>query len=497
MYKRIPATYFDSCEEVFYSMIDFMVECGFSTISIGNTSIIDLGVTTNVKDIAVMQDPNTIHKLVLILKQEDITSNKNEKNYYIAVFIIDELINGVKLYSQGNIATYYKQPTDSDFYACGACFFLYPQVGAGEWSESKLNRYDLVCIYNNKSLIFIYVPTKCYIYSHIYSYKSPLEGWATGGSILFYGNFTKYHISDITDCVMLFSSDCGSEFGIPRGGTQTSFDELYYVYGTRNILVNNYGIVYCHPEASYNIGNNCWFVYNTFTNNTSVNNHVGYNPPPLLTSFDYYPTTCRLVDYFGSFNGTVPRDKMKTESLLNNISYLQPLIVYGMREPRILENWSAIGESKLINYIGMSHISSGDVFIDTSIEEDYHKYFVFPCYSNGRDSIQYTFTGLAVEIWAKENLLKEQSDDNLTVWLNDTFRNFDRIEIVYEGNNEVEWTYDDLVAVFDTDGVFNLTKDENNKCMVYGLKNEDGESREYRFTCSESCEIISITGYRE
>ena len=42
-----------------------------------------------------------------------------------------------------------------------------------------------------------------------------------------------------------------------------------------------------------------------------------------------------------------------------------------------------------------------------------------------------------------------------------------------------------------------LTKDDSNKCMVYGLRNGDGESTEYRFTCSEGCEIISITGYRE
>jgi hypothetical protein len=223
---------------------------------------------------------------------------------------------------------------------------------------------------------------------------------------------------------------------------------------------------------------------------------------PMWTSFDNYGFNRIDLEekaiplYYDFFANTYPRDKTMFGSMLNNTSILMPLIVYGMREPNVLHNWSAIGETKLINLVDMSHMHSGEVFIDTGIEEDYHKYFVFPV-NLIYTGMLHTYLGIAVEIEAKEKLLHSQSQDYLTINLEDSFRNFDRIEIIYEGNNEVEWTYDDLVAVYDTDGVFNLTKDENNKCMVYGLKNEDGESREYRFTCSESCEIISITGYRE
>jgi hypothetical protein len=128
---------------------------------------------------------------------------------------------------------------------------------------------------------------------------------------------------------------------------------------------------------------------------------------------------------------------------------------------------------------------------------DYHKYFTFHCFDSSQISTCYTFLGLAIEIEAKEDLLHSQSEDYLTINLNDRFRNFDRIEVVYGDNKEIEWQYDDLKAVYDTEGIFNLTKDDDERCLVYGLKNTDGKSTEYRFTCLESCKIISITGYRE
>lgn len=483
MFKRIPVSYFSGFKDVYFSMIDFMQEVGFTIISTNAKHLFD-NIST-IEEVYVLQDPNTIHKLCLAYYNQtnevqdpahpnSSSAKINITKPKIVLFIIDEYDNNANIYNQVGFT---RRMSDDD----GA-------VGVGIYDAIYYNRTnlcDLVCIYINKSLIFIYTPLDCYIFSHIFNDADP-----TGGHILFYGNFTKYHLGYNKDDILSFGIMCGVEYYGQKLDMRIDYSSSVAFYKVM-------GLVYCNPEATNSRGDNYWFAWTDINKRKYADAPPKY-PPPLLTSFD----GCSYTDIFGvpNYNGLYKDIAIRHKSMLNNTlsnsSILLPLVVYGMREPKVLNNWSAIGETKLINLTDLSHISSGEMFIDTSYEKDMHKYFVFPAMMDS-NSINGNFIGIAVEVWAKENLLYSQSQDYLTINLEDSFRNFDRFEIVYEGNNEVEWTYDDLVAVFDTDGVFNLTKDENNKCMVYGLKNEDGESREYRFTCSESCEIISITGYRE
>ena len=476
MYKRIPATYFNSFDDVYFSVIEFMQECGFSVIDSNALNLFDNN--TYVINSYVLQDPNTIHKLCVVLYRD----NSNVES--ICFFAFDDYDNSKFIYEQQNIIHVNGVETS----VSGVVLF-----DSFEESKKRLNRSDLICVYINKSLMFVYVPTNCYVYSHIFS---PIDEYgAVGGHMVFYGNFTKYHIGYDKDVIFMFSTMTYCLCTVVADEININVNP---VAQSNNEKMTNkiFSLLWLHPEASYTVGSNNWAFWGDLTHNYYLQN-VGKCPPPLMTTFDYSSSDKFEVpkyDLFYKYNFS--RDRSLLVSQLNNISILMPLVNYIMREPKVLENWSAVGETKLVNLIDLSYINSGEVFIDTGIERDYHRYFVFPAFNDWYKDI-HNFIGLAIEIEAKEKLLHSQSQDYLIINLEDSFRNFDRIEIVYEGNNEVEWTYDDLVAVFDTDGVFNLTKDENNKCMVYGLKNEDGESREYRFTCLESCEIISITGYRE
>lgn len=513
MYKRIPATSFDTFSDIYYEMINFMQECGFSIIATGATQLFTL--SDKIKDVYILQDPNSSHKLCLVLhtKGDKFSSALYKDKIYeiadsggrIALFIFDEYYNDKYIHEQGNIA----KRDGRDDIAVGLGFF-----DNHDNNNQRRDVCDLICIYNHMSLIFIYVPTNCYVYSHIYDNEK-----SCGGHMLYYGNFTKYHFGYDKNVVCAFSTMCKSEAGVARNIRDKEFDanidppedpESIVVwtnmFTTSNVLDTNiYGLLYCDPEATYTVGENHWFSWNNLRYNDFLElANTGRATPPLSSSFDICNegNKLKVVNYVNLYINTLVREKSMFGNTLNNVSVLLPLIIYGMHEPKVLYNWSAIGENKLINMIDMSHLSSGDIYIDTSIEKDLHRYFVFPCFLDYMDKKQssehlHMFLGLAIEIEAKEDLLHSQSEDYLTINLNDRFRNFDRIEVVYGDNKEIEWRYDDLEAIYDTEGIFNLTKDDDERCLVYGLKNTDGKSTEYRFTCSESCKIISITGYRE
>ena len=312
--------------------------------------------------------------------------------------------------------------------------------------------------------------------------------------MLFYGNFTKYHLGYAKDDIFTFGIMMRVECSYNENGDEIlitadrigSYDFVYV-----------FGLVYCSPEASYRIGNNKWFSWSNLSSNGFLSNK-GKCPPPLLTSFDNVSTDSRFAvpNYRGLYIDSFSRCKNKCGSTLSNLSVLMPLVVYGMREPKVLKNWSAIGETKLVNMIDMSHIHSGELFIDTSIELDYHRYIAFPAMLDFYKE-KHSFLGIAVEIDAKEDEFKNQSNDFLNILLKDTYRNFDRLAIKYDDDYEVEWAYDELDNLFNSSGVFNLTKNQEHRCMVYGLGNTDGSSTEFKFNCLEGCKINSIIGYRE
>lgn len=495
MYKRIPASRFDSLRDVFFCMIDFMQECGFSTVSTNAKHLF-----YNISDVFecyVLYDSYANHNLCFIYYNEWGLSDYEN----IALFVFDNYDDSKPLNEQEHVTMLKKEG-----------YWKWSVAGVSLDFQSvfikRINVSDLVCMYINKSLIFVYVPTNCYIYSHIYN-----DRYASGGGIIFYGNFTKYHLGYRDDTILCFSNRPYSMFQLDSEGRYRL-----------SMVVKDVGelksMVFCSPEASNTKGDNFWFVG---LPPVAIYTRVPPKDPPVIsTSFGLKidnQSIFSVPDYSVLWLYTDARHKSFLGSTINNTSVLLPLVVYGMREPYVLHNWSAIGESKLVNLIDMSHISSGEIFIDNGIEKDLHKYFVFPALHDGQgiefpkgdeeeedeedgpqeykyENGMYSFTGIAVEIWAKEYLLKEQLDGDLIILLNDSYRNFDRIVIEYSGG-VVEWLYDDLNDLYDTSGIFNLTKDDNNKCMVYGLRNENGESTEYRFTCSESCRIISIIGYRE
>lgn len=517
MYKRIPATCFDTYEDVYNAVENFISEAWSTPVSYP-------GLFNNTIKYTVFHDPFSNHYLAIALH------NDNKISFYV--------FNGGKVGSideMNDIPTY----DERDGTATGVAIELCPQY---------TGRADLICIYTAKCIIICYAPVDCNLYSHIYSYS-----YLNRCQLFFYGQFTKYHrqffdydtyrFDGINDVICVFSNLCSrSIYGnitanyIDKFFDYENYDEkLPSEYKMRNEYRRGVGLVYCHPEATHDLKENTWFIWqNIYEWYYKLNFKYKYEEeleeegetvlhdmskilPALVTSFDTFPDN---ISHSG-INAEVPhvpnyypmlpqkeRSSIRSGSILNNSSVLLPLIFYGVREPKKLNTWSAIGETKLINLVDMRYVTSGDIFIDTGIDKDLHRYIVLPMFNLNNPPLDeydtedvdntYEYSlGVAIEIEAKEDLLHSQSEDYLTINLNDRFRNFDRIEVVYGDNKEIEWRYDDLNVIYDTEGIFNLTKDVDERCLVYGLKNTDGESTEYRFTCSESCKIISITGYRE
>lgn len=516
MYKRIPNTCINSNIDVYNEVVQFLADCAFVSVYCDVSVLLPnfLGVMCSV-----FKDKLSNHYICIFARE----------NLGVYITILDNYDSSKVLYEQLNVPFKGSRIGNAShsIFCCGYSYSIYD---------------DLICLYNNGMLMFILTPTKCNIYNKWGAYSTSIT------KIFGVGRFTKYMV-DYEDCIFIFSNgeyhtvsliqpfdpDTGEPSGEPFYSVTYEYIAPDYKrtingeytppsFPNVGVFMHLYVCVFCNPEARYTLFDKHWYVCDLYYKIQSDYDKdvwtYGNVDKFAITSFDtplhnFYPRDnypppskeYKKIELprFDIDCGSFSKYKRTIANTLNNSSILLPLVVYVLREPMILNTWSAIGENRLINLIDMSHIGLGDIYIDTD-DNNYHKYFIVDF--NSSDGVNapadfayyefdHDFLGLAIEIEAKEKLLHSQSQDYLTINLEDSFRNFDRIEIIYEGNNEVEWTYDDLVAVFDTDGIFNLTKDENNKCMVYGLKNEDGESREYRFTCSESCEIISITGYRE
>ena len=482
MYKRIPVSYFNSSTDIFFAVLDFMKDCGMTVIST-NAKHLQRNMSGSVLAY-VLYDSYYEHYIYLMLNYS-FTEGQSVQNRAdaISLYVADGYNSSKDILEQEGIAKTIFEYNDNLLSVVHGAALTINYDEFSHSCEEPENINDLTCIYNNKSIIFVVSNNNTY--KHMYGGKH--------SSLLFYGCNTNYHLNNYQKRnVLCFSLPYYSKTGYIQ---EAETPDVFRIDIIGNYQV--YGLFYAEPEASYTIFNNNWFSYDGAT--------VALSPPllapsDLKSSFEKTDSygSYRLVDYADISSNNSTKGVTRLGNNMNFSSYLIPIIFYGQREPRVLGNYSPILETKLVNLVDTSFISNGKIFIDTGIEHDYHKYFVFEYGLSSLGSLsRIIYSGVAIEIEAKEKLLYSQSSDYLTINLEDSFRNFDRFEIVYEGNNEVEWTYDDLVAIFDTDGVFNLTKDENNKCMVYGLKNEDGESREYRFTCSESCKIISITGYRE
>lgn len=484
MYKRYPTTYFDGDSvRVYFAMLEFMQECGFTLIS-GNDLNLFYGLA---RYVYVLQDPNTNHNVCLIL-HDSVENNVDPGDgsyvvpsggYKIAMYVFDDYDNDLGIIEQNHIA---KRARDKDELGN----LNYEPLGVG---FSYVEGADLICIYTNRSLRFIYVPIDCYTYSHIWGSSNAAPTY-----FLFYGNFTDYHTG--------YNEEIVCFLGV--GTSRISYDKYYNPHLLTAMEVNDLASgVFCYPEASNVINDNFWFAW--FDSRAIKNapfDKIRGIPPACNTSFYYYSSSATSVDsteipaYRNLWKYQTAKFKTLMGSTVNNTSVVLPLIVYGLREPKILKTWSAIGETKLVNLVDISHMHNGEVVINNGIEEDYHKYFVSTAFQSG---LEHKYLGFAFEISAKEPLLKKQSEDNLTVWLNDTYRNFDWIEIeFYICGVKPKWTYDRLNPLLESDAIFDLNSCmESHQCMVYGLKNENGSTTEYKLTFSKCIKIKSITGYRE
>lgn len=483
---------FTSITDVYDCVYNFMLECNFA-ISVPNAFSL-FSSSSGVLKADVLQDPYYNHKVCICCT-----------NRYIAMFVFDGYAGGY-IYDQINIP----KGNRNDKTAWGAAIKVgvYANTTAPLTPIGKCNY--LFCSYTNKTLIISYCPIDCNLYSHCCdSYTK------NGVHTLFYGNFTRYHVQYDRDVVFLFSTD-----GCCLADSKNAL-ALDLITTTAYSFIS--GFVYCKPEASNDIYDHTWYFSRQYYNfekfdskgrSLGIKNSYtyfaddGYTSLPLITSFDNllipvnlkidgnYADYLDIPYYFNLFRTYTARVKTLLASTLNNTSVLLPLIVYGYREPRVLKNWSAIGETKLVNLIDMSHISPGEVFIDNGVDKDYHKYITFPINLTNW-GIRYSFVGLAIEIYAEEELLKEQDIENNIIWLNDSYRNFDRLKIIYEDNYKTEWTYDIINPLIESKNPFNLTKDSNYVCMVEGSGNDDTDIIEYKLIYTQSCKINSIIGYRE